>query len=1747
MQLKHLKTPLPPQDGAAKITAMAWAPNNNKMAVVSSDRVVILFDENGEKKDKFATKPGDPKTGKKGYQVKGLAFSPCSTKIALGQTDNILFVYKIGEEWGDRKVICNKYLQQSAITCLIWPPDNQLIIIGLSDGKVRAANLKTNKSNTIYGTGVHCVSLCASPSGKGILSGHADGAIVRYMFENDGSGLTQGQVVKHSCPPYALCWGSTIVAAGCDKRIVAYGKEGRILQSFDYSKDDDENEFTAAISSPSGQSVVIGSYDRLRVLNWSPRRTAWEEGKPKEINNLYTISSLSWKQDGSKLIAGTLCGGVELFDCCLRRSVYKNKFEMTYVGLSQVIVKNLASGNRVVLKSHYGYEIDEVKIMGKDRFLVSHTSDTILVGDLDKNKLSEVPWHDSGGNEKFFFENEAVCMIFNAGELSLIEYGQNEVLATVRTEFMNPHLISVRLNERKLVDQEDNKKLAYLVDLKTICIMDLLSGMVLANISHDAKIDWLEMNETGRKLLFRDKKQKLHLADVASEVKTAICNYSSYVQWVPLSDVVVAQSRSDLCVWYNIDSPERVTMVPIKGDVIDLEKADGKTNVVVQEGVQAINYTLDEGLIEFGTAMEDGDYYRAISFLETLETSPETEAMWKTLSKVAIEHKELFIAERCYSALGDVSRARYLHNLNELIDEISSTTQGDPLYHPAVRAKMAVFEKQFKLAESIYLEQGQVDEAMEMYQELHKWDESLAIAEAKRHPELESLRSAYLQYLMKSAQEEKAGEVKENSEEYLEAINLYMKANLPAKAARLALRVHSLANDHDLLERIATALLKGSFYERAGDLFEKTNSQQRALDAYRKGKAYRRAVELARSSFPNEVVRLEEEWGDDLVAQKQLDAAINHYIEAGCSVKAIEAAIQARQWNKAVQIVELQDDEIVDKYYKILAQHYAQNQEFKQAEKFYVRAGLPRTAVEMYTKANQYEAAHKLAVRCMNTEEVSTLYIGQAEELEAQGRFKDAEKLYTTVDEPDLAINMYKRVKMYDQMIRLVHEYHEDLITDTHLHLAKELEVDGQYSTAEHHYVEAGDWKAAVNMYRSNELWEDSFRIAKQYGGSSSAKQVAYLWAKSLGGDSAIKLLQKLNLLDQCIDYAVDTTSFDFAFELARTSKKEKTLDIHLKYAMFLEDEGNFKEAEANFIKADKAKEAVLMYIHQTNWEEAKNVAEEHDPESLVDVLVGQARLSFDAKNYAEGESFLLRAQRPELAIKFYKEKNRWSDVLRIAKEYVPHKLAGLQDEYDQSATTSQSDKGAETYISQARDWETRAEYNRAIDLYLRVTPDMVSNKTVLDEVYTKAVGLAVKFAKDRAVSIAHEVCKRLIQAELYETASDIYQAVKLYKEAINTCITAEMWPQARSIASELAPKYEEYVEEKYVVYLKNNEMADKLIGVDVIAALDMYVEQGLWDKCIQEAQQQSSDVLNKYVALYAAQLIKNSDHEKALTLFVQHGTPPNPQNFNIYKRLVEDLFAKPGLTDNYNIWADIRTMLYQLCEGFTKKPTNPAVIDIFNKMLLVAHYCAIRAAGKPHSSLESICAKISVALCRYSDLIPCDKAFYEAGTSCKTVGWDNMAFVFLNRYLDLSEGIEEGNLDYIDNTDFVDTDIPLEVNVPESQYLTEDEREEVKEWVLAVSMDQKVEQQLSLDERNMYEASLLMPNSDTSAIPCVITGYPVLRNKLDFKKSAKAANKEDWNKFAMASKVSHSTECQDVLKFLSQWCGVSPNSNFSF
>ena len=176
--------------------------------------------------------------------------------------------------------------------------------------------------------------------------------------------------------------------------------------------------------------------------------------------------------------------------------------------------------------------------------------------------------------------------------------------------------------------------------------------------------------------------------------------------------------------------------------------------------------------------------------------------------------------------------------------------------------------------------------------------------------------------------------------------------------------------------------------------------------------------------------------------------------------KATEAAIQARQWSKAVQIVEMQDPALCKDYCAQIAAHFASTQDYEVditlescpldlftsalsspyllhitpshttpshitpshitpshitppqvAEQYYVKAEKPHDAVEMYIKVGRWEAAYKVASGCMPQAEVKELYVSRAKELEEQGKLREAEGLYAVMGDCDLAISMYKRRK----------------------------------------------------------------------------------------------------------------------------------------------------------------------------------------------------------------------------------------------------------------------------------------------------------------------------------------------------------------------------------------------------------------------------------------------------------------------------------------------------------------------------------------------------------------------------------------------------------------------------------------------------------------------------------------------------------------------------------------------------------------
>jgi intraflagellar transport protein 172 len=234
-------------------------------------------------------------------------------------------------------------------------------------------------------------------------------------------------------------------------------------------------------------------------------------------------------------------------------------------------------------------------------------------------------------------------------------------------------------------------------------------------------------------------------------------------------------------------------------------------------------------------------------------------------------------------------------------------------------------------------------------------------------------------------------------------------------------------------------------------------------------------------------------------------------------------------------------------------------------------------------------------------------------------------QLYLAVKEVDLAINMYKKNRAFTDMIRLVEQFRPSLLKETHRYLASSFEQEDNFSQAEEHYIAAEEWQGAVNMYkyvsqtvksirdnaalrvdRESEQWDDAIRIAKLHGGSAACKRVIVDILVALGPTKGMKVLNKHGLVVAAIDYCAESGDFELALQLAQAAMPMKTKDVHYKYALYLEDEEHYKEAEEEFIKANKAREAIDMYLHQQDWERALQVAEQHDPAAASDVYVQQ-------------------------------------------------------------------------------------------------------------------------------------------------------------------------------------------------------------------------------------------------------------------------------------------------------------------------------------------------------------------------------------------------------------------------------------------------------------------------------------------------------------------------------------------------------------
>ena len=86
----------------------------------------------------------------------------------------------------------------------------------------------------------------------------------------------------------------------------------------------------------------------------------------------------------------------------------------------------------------------------------------------------------------------------------------------------------------------------------------------------------------------------------------------------------------------------------------------------------------------------------------------------------------------------------------------------------------------------------------------------------------------------------------------------------------------------------------------------------------------------------------------------------------------------------------------------------------------------------------------------------------------------------------------------------------------------------------------ADDWKIDKNA----DKWNDAIRIVKAHGKLEDLKAIANKWAVHVGGEAGAKLLFKLDLISEAIEFCEDHGLWNVAFEMAK-GNKQRTQQVH--------------------------------------------------------------------------------------------------------------------------------------------------------------------------------------------------------------------------------------------------------------------------------------------------------------------------------------------------------------------------------------------------------------------------------------------------------------------------------------------------------------------------------------------------------------------------------------------------------------------------
>jgi intraflagellar transport protein 172 len=351
--------------------------------------------------------------------------------------------------------------------------------------------------------------------------------------------------------------------------------------------------------------------------------------------------------------------------------------------------------------------------------------------------------------------------------------------------------------------------------------------------------------------------------------------------------------------------------------------------------------------------------------------------------------------------------------------------------------------------------------------------------------------------------------------------------------------------------------------------------------------------------------------------------------------------------------------------------------------------------------------------------------------------------------------------------------------------------------------------------------------------------------------------------------------------------------------------------------------------------------------------------------------------------------------------------VAEVNQAYQQAQARAGKGSSKHDYLLAGRNLEQAKQWGQAIDNYLGARRDRIDSAADLEDLWSRAIELARNYMPNRHVEVALEVSRRLVDISRAETAADVLFEIGRHEEAINVCLAAKKYDKARAL-SQGKDVLRRRVEEAYQSNLVSNEDHGELLELGrTDVALDVLAKRGDWDGIWEVAAKQKLPPLAiaKFVTMRADELVrsgKQSNMDEAVKLLHKRVGAATDQTLYTNRRLVRSVMQRTvneeASGEHQTTVALLREVLYRLANtyrsnGSEGRSPGPSMEDL----LMTVHYQHMLYASRGFG-LKDIAAKCSVTLLKYPEVLPQDKAFYQAGITCREQGNTNLAFMLLNR-----------------------------------------------------------------------------------------------------------------------------------------------------